>query len=538
MDPQQWLAMNAIYMNGGNSPTLYPTGQAPDPDAPELDPYAQYIYGTMAAPNTNKSGELLPYNLDYQKSLTNYQQDINQIIADPLNAYMASLYGGEGFAPGVFNQVPKESVMKFTQMPMLQAMAQAGGYQGTLAKLMLPKDVGGRGLNPATAAALLQKVIEHPEAAAEAQLTADEVAKIKGELPPVINTQNYGGPQVVPDMYDWKSVANDANTMWQPMAQERATIFNPDGTLKAGVIQKDDGQFYSQEMVDSPQLEFIKKLGLPDPNARYDLKYALENDPTIAGLFQHSADTQDQADMMRKTFSEYTKKIAKQREAAARAKAEDAARMAAYKSGPLKQWADQATPYGNAVKQSLADYLSQVGRGGMEEVRLPGALVAPGDPGYQPFGEQQAGGLSLAKPVYSTPGHATLNLPKGGPGAAPAAPQLSPFNGRTADEVAQLFNAAANLLPSSMQLPRQAVEAQRAPLLAQMKAASKAEKETGTAYMRSLIANYARNAAGRTPAKDVAQQRLLPLYASGAMGQQGLPTAYPSRAAVQFMLGG
>jgi hypothetical protein len=36
----------------------------------------------------------------------------------------------------------------------------------------------------------------------------------------------------------------------------------------------------------------------------------------------------------------------------------------------------------------------------------------------------------------------------------------------------------------------------------------------------------------------VIQQRLLPMYTSGAFGQQGLPTAYPQRSAVMSAFGG
>jgi hypothetical protein len=131
------------------------------------------------------------------------------------------------------------------------------------------------------------------------------------------------------------------------------------------------------------------------------------------------------------------------------------------------------------------------------------------------------------------------------PGEKPEAPKLSPFAGRSADEVAQLFNASLNLLPKSMQgiagtrgIPRMATEAQRKPLQQALAANNKIAKEQGMAYMSALVPYLRLNRLGRTPAKDVIQQRLLPAYASGAFGQQGLPTSYPNRSAVEAMMGG
>lgn len=536
MDPQQWLAMQALYLNGGNSPYLYPTGPAPDPTAPELSPYAQYLYGTMAPPNTNKAGELLPYNLDYAKSLTNFQQDVNQVIADPLNAYISGVMGGEGFAPGVFDQVAKESPITFTQTPMLQAMAAAGGYQGTLAKMMLPKEFGGSGMNPGTAVATLQKAVANPDDAAKLGVDVNMLEQIKGELPQVFDTMTM---RPVEGQYNWQDVTKTAEGLFTPMVQEQATIFNPDRSLRSDVIQKDNGQFYSQEMVDSPQLEWLKKMGLPDPNARYDVQYAMQNDPAIAGLFQHSAETMDQAESMRKTFDAYTKKIAKQREAAARAREEDARALAKYQQGPLREWAGKMEPYAAGVRQSMSDYFREAGQGAPDTIRIPGSLVAPGQPGYQPFGEQQAGGLSMAKPVYTHPRGTGPDLPDfAWPGAAPEAPQLSPASRMTPDEVAQLFNQASGLLPKAFRPQAMAVNAERPMRQAALKASRAAEFQAGVPALKALTRYLALNAAGRTPAKDVVQQRLLPMYASGAMGQQGLPTAYPNRNAVLAAYGG
>lgn len=528
MDPEQWLALQTYFMNGGNSPALYNTGEAPNPDAPELDPYAQYVYATGAAPNTNKSGELLPYNLDYQKSLTNYQQDTNQVLADPVNAYMASLMGGEGFAPGVFDPVNKETQINLTQLPVLQQMAQAGGYQGTIAKLIMPKAMGGQGMNPATAAALLQRVMNNPEAGAQVGIDPSLLEQIKGELPPVINSQGYAGPEVVPGQYDWKQVAQDAQQMWQPMAAEMAQINAP------GVVNR-DGRFFSTEQTDSPQTEFLKKLGIPNPNARYDLQYALQNDPTIAGLFGHAAQTSDQAALMRKTFEQYTKKIAKQRDAAIKAREDDARRTSAYQQGPLREWADKMDVQAGGIKQSMADYFSQAARGGSQFQAQPlgpgGEMATLENRGPSPLGPQryQAAPAGPDLPDFSWPG------------AQPTPPQLSAYStggGRTADEVAQLFNKASSFLPGAFRPEQQAVEAGRKPLQMMANAANKASVQDQVALFKSMLPNMARNASGRTPAKDVIQQRLLPLYASGAFGQQGLPTAYPNRAAVIAAFGG
>jgi len=559
MDPELLRAMQAFWMQGQPFPAYYETGPSPNPDAPELDPFAQNVFATGAMPDVDKYGEALPYGLDTQKSLMNYQQDLYGSLADPMNAYMASTMGGEGFAPGVFGQIDKTSPIELVQTPVLRQLAASGGYQGLLASFMLPPEDGGFGDNHASAVARLKRGMNNPGEGG-LNLTEDQLKQLQSELPALTGFDNLPLDTSDPKNVDWSSVTKDAQSLWAPFAAEQAKISAP------GVTRDANGNYLSVEKVDSPQLEWAKKLGLPDPTARYDLEYALETDPTIRGLFQQNATDAASAEMMRKTFGEYTKKLQKQRENERLGRESDEAKKALY--------AKKMQDYAYRVQGAMGDYTRgmagrgapynpkpinevDIGRANMAAQYSPMHGINDVMPGSQPIIQPMTPGESQAAMAGVRAGRAPeLNLP-----TPPEAPELSLygrergglFNGQidkiirsmgmeprgtTADDVAELFNKATSFLPSTFRPERQVLSGQRKPLLAASQAATKASQATNAAYIRSMLPNYMREIAGRTPAKDVVQQRLLPLYASGAYGQQGMPNAYPNRNMVAAALFG
>jgi hypothetical protein len=549
MDPELMKAMQTYFMQGSPTPIYYGTGESPNPDAPELDPFAQNVFATGAPPNTDKKGNLLPYNLDYAKSLMNYQQDALQSVADPMNAYLASLFGGEGFAPGAFSQVDKTTPIELTQIPMLQQLSQTRGVNGILAGFMLGGD------DYRTAVAKLRAGLNNPE---QLGLTPDEVKALQVELPGRQNGLT-GEPLDTsdPNNVDWNSITKDAQSMWQPLAQEQAKISAP------GVTQDANGNYLSVEKVDSPQMEFIKKLGLPDPTAQYDLQWALENDPTVRGVMMQSATSNSAAENMRKTLGEYTKKLAKQREAESQARANDAQVLAKYRQGPLADWAAQGAQRAAPIQQAMSDYFRQATEAGAPihlpnqdainqrnqrmgqfqgqptmEMTMPMGAPTAAPTGPQ-FGEGEAGGMTFTPGWKAGAGPALGGLQ--GVGAPPAPPELSIYGrnpGMTADDVAALFNKATSFLPNLIKPDRAVTSAARDPLRKVASVLNKKSAADQTALFQSMIPYMTRQRQGRTPAKDVVQQRLLPLYASGAYGQQGMPSAYPTRDAITAALFG
>lgn len=508
MDPELWKAMQAYYMAGQTMPTYYGTGPSPNPDAPELDPFAQNVLATGAPLDVNAKGEPVPFGLDTSKSLLNFQQDVYGSLADPMNAYLSSLMGGEGFAPGAFDPIIEKTPIEQVQGPQLALLAQTGGLQGELAQLIMS------GMNAGQAAAEVRNKKRTPE----------EAAALQAQLPTV--TDQFGKATT-----DWNAVDKAAAAIYEPYLKEQATLQAP------GVIQDPEtGRYVATKQVDSPQMEFIKKLGIPDPRAQYDLQYALQNDPTVAGLFMQKAASGATADRMRETLDQYHKKLTKQREAEAKAREEDRKVLAKYQLGPQREWANKMEVQAGGLRQSMDDYFRQAARGGPQFQAQPSTGVFSN----LPAGINRSAPSLAERPQYQA-GPGAPDLPDfSWPGEMPKAPPVSIYSrgqGANADQVASLFNKLTAVLPSTVRPQQQVVSSAERPLRIAATATNRANIGDQNAMFRAMIPYLARQAAGRTPAKDVIQQRLLPLYASGAYGQQGMPNAYPNRNAVAALLG-
>ena len=519
MTPEQMAAMiqamQTYFLGQGMDPIYYGTGSSPDPYGSELDPYVQNVFSTGMAPNTNKEGEILPYNLDWQKSAMNYQQDVNTNLADTMNAYMASLFGGDlggdaAFAAGVFDPVMEETPLELTANLKLQALRDTGGVQGTLADLMLGDPENNvKGMNAGQAAAYIRDVITNPGDYAEQGITQETADQLKAELG---TTMEQGL-----EMPDWGNLQRQAQELYTPYLQDQALINQP------GVTNR-DGRYFTTKEVDSPQTEFLKKLGLPDPRARYDFQYALDNDPAIAGLFMQQGQTETQLANMRKTLDQYTKKLTKQREQESQARESDRQAMERYR---------QQAPFVNAN--------TMVDTGRRQELG-PTPQMPTSDPNFIPdlnFAGM-GGGTELTGPL----GPRERRLPQW---EQLDRPQLSIWNNATGDEVNEAYNRlldATNKIAGAMGAPSIAKRSRRVapggdkPMRMALNALQKKKSDTDVAMFRSVIPYLARNAFGYTPAKDAIQQRLLPAYASGAFGQQNHPSAYPSRQQVEASLFG
>ena len=614
LDEQMMRALQAFFMSGQTLPMYYPTGPSPTPYAPELDPFVQNVFSTGSPLDVNSKGEPVPFGLDTAKSLMNFNQDMLGGVADPMNAYMASLFGGggeaQGFAPGVFDPIAKRTPIEAIQAPQLALMAQAGGLEGTIAELILS------GKTAAQAAAEVRNIINKPEDYGRSQEDAD---MLRAQVPPTVNNIGQEAP-------DWGALNRIAADLYTPYLKEQATLNAP------GVETDEMGRYFATEMVDSPQMEWAKKLGLPDPRAQYDLQYALENDPTIAGLFQQRVESGAAADAMRKTLDQYTKKLTKQRENERLGRESDIAKKALYNK-KMQDYAYQvqgalgdymrsgvapARPPGGTLAGGVAGVANALGLPGSEAQALAGPAAGAANALGVPVPEMQAlaggglGGLlrragrgaqriggpvagaanalgvpvpemqALAGPVaqggagvggalglpineVSAMIQAAMQPGAGTPGpnlpTPPEAPQLSLYGrerpglfnkvvqdtirgmgmeprGTTADDVAETFNRAISLLPKAFRPERQVLSGAAPGLRRAAAATNKANVADQNAMFEAMIPYWARQRAGATPAKDVIQQRLLPMYASGAFGQQGMPSAYPNRNALAAVFGG
>jgi hypothetical protein len=309
-----------------------------------MDPTMTGMFGGMAMPQMDTKGRIQPFDLGVQTQLTNFGQDIGSSIGNNMMAYMS---GPGSYAPGALDPVYDEKPLQLTQGPQLQMLSQTGGIRGTIADLILG------GMNAGQAAARVREIVQNPDKFADV-ITPEEAAQMRSELP---MTRAELGMEPEPDFNTINQIADD---IYRPYLQEQAMLQQPD------VQRMPDGRIVQLTQRDSPQMEWLKKMGLPDPRAQYDVKYALESDPTLVSMLNSVAGSQQERDTMRKEFDDRLKRIKKYREDDITNKARDAKLMERFSS---------------ATKQAMSDYFGQMGRQGA--ARIPD-IAAPAGVGPLP----------------------------------------------------------------------------------------------------------------------------------------------------------
>jgi hypothetical protein len=462
--PEQ-LAMMQQLMGGGGT----------------LDPYAA-LTGMAGLPQLDTKGREQPYDLGLAQQRLNFGQDLGSVGVNNIQTYM----GGPGaYAPGALDPTFNDKPLQLTQGPMLNYLASTGGIQGTLADLILG------GMNPIQAAARVRSMIERP---GDYELDETEAAALMSELP---QTQGqFAGAKAEPD---WQSLNRMADEMAKPYLSEQALMQQPD------VVQLPDGRWVQRTQVDSPQMEFLKKMGLPDPRAKYDLQFALQNDPTLGTLLQRSASTQDDIEMMRGEFKDRLKRIQKRRDQGD----SDAQQMEKYKS---------------ATQQAMSEFFGQTGR--RREAPEWAGEQAETIPSEYPSGNFGAGfGMPMrrAEAGVATPQAPITQGWKSRPERA-APPELN-LPGRPSTGVQYSMMESLLGKPVRDQLQRVADEAvplsvQRMGNVRKRMGMEKQGTQAAWEYAMRLAPILNAGRRGQTPASDVIQQRLAPLYAMGALGQR------------------
>jgi len=529
--PEQ-LAMQQAMLGGG----AMGSGISPD--------ILMQLFGGASLPQLDTKGREQPYDLGLAQQLMNYGQDMASSYTNPALAYA----GGAGsYAPGALNPTREEEVLQLTQGPQLRMLSQSGGIQGTLADLILG------GMNAGQAAARVRAMLEKPEEFADV-ITPEEAASMRGELQ-LTQASDFADPTP-----DFNSINTIADKIYSPYLQEQAMLQQSD-------VEVDPltGRAVRVSERDSPTMEFLKKAGLPDPRARYDVEFALQNDPTLMTLLRTQAGSQQERDMMRGEYDARLKRMQKRRDQ----KEQDAAEMEKYAS---------------ATKQAMADYFGETGRGG-RSAASPGA--GPGSGGYNPSGfvpEGWGGGKpagfdpssfipggwggdraaspsspegggdgggnflsGLADRVVSQgrgmvdplgvlgkgravvdplgvlgKGRAALGGIFGGGNEGPAGPNLpsKPAQGEQYSLMEQLLGKPIRDRKQAMVDEAVPLKLQRLALQQKRRGLEGVGTEAAWKYAMRLapIINAARR--GQTPAGDAVQQRLAPLYAMGAINSQ------------------
>lgn len=231
------------------TPLMFDYSQLGD-GQPEMDPYLLAMIQSMMQPPLDKNGNPEPIDLSVQNQLQTGLQSRYRTLFDMGNSALTG-----GFSPGAFQPDVSEKQLDFPKTGSLQVQAQAGGYQGQLARLIL------RGMSPAQAAATIRDTIENqPD-----NVSDDERNDLMMGLPTTWDQNK------LEDVVDWNAVQKEAASLATPYYEEqgiRERAMMPD----SGIIQR-NGKFYETTETPSAATQWFQKQGLDTPGTQYDEDY-------------------------------------------------------------------------------------------------------------------------------------------------------------------------------------------------------------------------------------------------------------------------
>lgn len=486
--PEQ-LAMQNMLMGGGQANQY------------ELTPELMAMLMGTAMPQMDTKGRVQPYDLGVQSQMVNFGQDVYG--STPSNLMFAAMGGPGAWAPGALDPIQEQTPFPTTAGTQLQFLAGTGGVMGTLAELMTVD-----GMNPYQAAARIRAMIERWQ---DFEGMTEQMANdLKAEIQPMTDQFGKSTP-------DWQSLNKMAMDIYAPYAQEQATIASNPNIQPLG-----DGSYVQVEERDSPGMEFLKKLGLPDPRAQYDLKYAMENDPSILGLLTNVAGNVADREGLRKTLDKKLKNIEKTRETM-RANQEA---LRKYHAGVDTFNGANPNPVGNA-----AQFYDNQGRNvdpqtGRAIPPLPAGSVRPNN--VQFYDDK---GLNVDPetgfPIAANPPQSVSFFDNDNnlvdPATGRKGPEMPKLQGLAGIRLTDLFHPER--IPEIA--PERAKRDIANAMLPSMVHKKRYNKEVGKrnmairddllAYARAIAPTINAGRAGRTPMSDVIQARVNPLRAMGAL---------------------
>lgn len=470
-----------------------------------LDPFTQNMLGGLISPNVDKRGNLDQFGVDLEKTNLNQYQDIAGTFGNPMNTLLSGV-GAVGPAPlgggvvggGGLNPITTETVMdtpatlRFRQ---LAARAAQGGQvtpETYLASMLVDQQA-----DPSFIVADLQAKMADPN--------FDKTTKnLFNSWLPQTDLKDMQGNPTGERAIDWTAATTKIEKAAEPYLTEQATLGGPN------IGQNNYGQYVQYSEQPSEMMQYLQKLGLPDPRSQYGIDFSVQNDPQLAELMT-SIGTKGQAfDEAKKAYESYLKgkpmaqSMARQaQEMEDRRKAQFAGEMAKYTQG-MADWA-KAQPAGAPSLHTQEFLASRPDPGG-----APGWMKAIGGAiGGAAETVGQSLSDSLMRAAGSRPpgpgGRPTLPSNVGPMAAAAAAPPQRPtlptLGGPSLIE--QLY--------SRMQQPAGREYA----LAGQMNAANRAASQDMLAMVKAIAPGYGAMTAGRSPFKDAIMQRLQPILAAG-----------------------
>lgn len=461
-----------------------------------LDPLMQNMLGGLISPNVNKSGELDQFGVDLEKTNLNQYQDIAGTFGNPMNTLLSGL-GAVGPAPlgggvvggGGLNPITTETVMETPATLQTRYLAQLYNQgqpgQRSLEGLVAAKLIGDpeRGIMPQTPTLImadLQAKLANPEAS---ELDANEAALFKNSLPQKDVLDAVGNPTGETTI-DWNATRKWIEEQAAPFQQEQGKLLGPN------ITQNSYGQYVSLSEQPSEMMQYLQKLGLPDPRAEYGIDFSVQSDPELSELLTSIGVKGQAFEGAKKSYEKYLKNKPIAQSMARRFEESEADRRA-------------------QTQQGLRDYFSAMSARGTGPVPM-----SPGNqwPTEEPVPQGQRGVGNQWPAVFEPqPGQRGYPqwpteepVPQGRMSMMrPPMPELNLPSQRSALTKA-LLGGNLNVRPS-----------QEYALAGQMNQAARSQGEDMLAMVRAIAPGYGARSAGRSPFKDAIMQRLQPILAAG-----------------------
>jgi hypothetical protein len=474
-----------------------------------LDPMMQGMLGGLISPNVDKRGNLDQFGVDLEKTNLNQYQDIAGTFANPMNTLLSGL-GGIGPAPtgggvvggGGLNPITTETVMEtpatLQTRYLAQQFEQGQPGQRSIEGLIASKLVNGQ--DPSLIMTDLQAKLANPQGSG---LDPGEAALFKNSLPQKDVLDPVGNPTGETTI-DWNATRKWIEDKATPFQQEQGKLLGPN------ITQNSYGQYVSLSEQPSEMMQYLQKLGLPDPRSQYGIDFSVQNDPQLAELMTNIGAKGQAFDEAKKTYEGYLKRqpaaatllalrgIAEQRSAG---RADEQYKtdmqqymrdMAAFGTGQMK------TP--EELAQEEYNKRNREGAGS-----LPGWMKAIGGAVTGLPGDINDAAARLAGRPIAPRGAPTL------PTNVNLLPQAQPPKPPTMPQRAQQRSFIEQLLGGVKPQTRD----QEYALAGQMNAASKSQGEDMLAMVRAIAPGYGAMRAGHSPFKDAIMQRLQPILAAG-----------------------
>lgn len=472
-----------------------------------LDPMMQSMLGGLISPNVDKRGNLDQFGVDLEKTNLNQYQDITGTFGNPMNTLLSGL-GATGPAPlgggvvggGGLNPITTESIMDTPATLRFTALARraAQGGQVTpetyLASMLVGNpDQGIPPQDPSVIVADLQTKMADPN------LDATTKNLFSSWLPRIEKRDMQGNP-TGEFVTDWNAAADKIEKAAEPFLAEQAQIGGPN------ISQNNYGQYVSLSEQPSEMMQYLQKLGLPDPRAQYGVDFSIQSDPQLAELMTSIGSKGQAFDQARQTYEKYLKD---------RPIAQGLARKAEEMGDTRKQ------QYGTDMAKYLKDMSAYAAQHlGEPSLHTQEFLASRPDPGGAPgWMKALGGGISdLASGVGQSLSDSFMRAAASrppGPGGRPTLPS----------NVGPLAQASAIQRPTAPTLrgpglleqmyAKMNTPDQQYALAGQMNKASEAQGLDMLAMVRAIAPSYGAARAGRSPFKDAIMQRLQPILAAG-----------------------